>query len=66
MDMESRTEHCPTCAGEREFVQPPCIDGHTADGAECPEWACADCGTALLIGVFPLRAGARATSRHAA
>ena len=30
----------------REFVQPPCADGHTDDGGECPEWACADCGTA--------------------
>jgi hypothetical protein len=32
------------------FVQPPCIDGHTDDGGECPEWACADCGTALVTG----------------
>ena len=39
-------ENCPSCGDERDFVQPPCIDGHTADGGECPEWACADCGTA--------------------
>ncbi len=45
-----RTWPCPTCADERQFVQPPCVDGHTDDGGECPEWACADCGTALLIG----------------
>ena len=37
-------------ARSRDFVQPPCADGHTDDGGECPEWACADCGTALVIG----------------
>lgn len=60
--MDTRTEHCPTCGDLRNFVQPPCVDGHTEDGAECPEWACADCGTALFIGALPLRvapAGAR-------
>ena len=51
--VESRTDHCPTCEEPREFVQPPCVDGHTAEGGECPEWACADCGTALIGGVLP-------------
>jgi hypothetical protein len=32
------------------FVQPTCVDGHTDDGGECPEWACADCGAAFVIG----------------
>ena len=64
--MEFRTEHCPTCDDVREFVQPPCIDGHTVDGGECPEWACADCGTALMIGALPLGTGASAESRRAA
>ncbi|MGY1591731.1 hypothetical protein ACI79D_07115 [Geodermatophilus sp. SYSU D00708] len=45
---EGRVWHCPACADDREFVQPPCVDGHTADGGECPEWACADCGTAVF------------------
>ena len=40
---------CPTCGDVRVFVQPPCLDGHD-DGAECPEWACADCGSAFMIG----------------
>jgi hypothetical protein len=48
--MDSRPEICPACDEVRDFVQPPCADGHTADGGECPEWACADCGTALVIG----------------
>jgi hypothetical protein len=33
----------------RTFVQPPCTDGHTDDGGECPDWACADCGTAFVL-----------------
>jgi hypothetical protein len=32
------------------FIQPPCTDGHTDDGGECPEWSCADCGTAVVAG----------------
>jgi hypothetical protein len=41
---------CPSCDDLRVFVQTPCADGHTDDGGECPEWACADCGTAFVIG----------------
>ncbi len=41
---------CPTCAEDRVFDQPPCADGHTDDGGECPEWVCADCGTGLFLG----------------
>jgi hypothetical protein len=56
--VETRTDHCPTCDDVREFVQPPCVDGHTDGGGECPEWACDDCGTALLSGIFPAAAPA--------
>ena len=48
--MDSRLWPCPTCDEVTEFVQPPCADGHTADGGECPEWICVDCGDALLTG----------------
>ena len=48
--MDSRLSPCPTCDDVTDFVQPPCVDGHTDDGGECPEWICADCGAALLIG----------------
>jgi hypothetical protein len=48
--VESRSWPCPTCGEDRDFVQPPCVDGHAEDGGECPEWACADCGTALFVG----------------
>jgi hypothetical protein len=63
--VETRTEHCPSCGDERAFTQPPCVDGHTADGGECPEWACADCGAALLIGVLPLVTTAQRERRAA-
>jgi hypothetical protein len=51
--VEIRTEHCPACDDERTFEQPPCVDGHTDDGGDCPEWLCTGCGTALLTGAFP-------------
>ena len=41
---------CPACGDQRAFVQPPCDDGHTDDGGQCPEWACAVCGTAVFGG----------------
>ena len=41
---------CPTCAQDTDFEQPTCVDGHTEGGGECPEWACVDCGTALVSG----------------
>ena len=59
--MERETE-CPACGDERVFVQPPCIDGHVDDGGQCPEWACADCGTAVFLGDVvptPVAAGVR-------
>jgi hypothetical protein len=38
---------CSTCRAEIDFEQPECLDGH---GAECPEWACVQCGEAVLVG----------------
>jgi hypothetical protein len=35
-------------------VQPPCADGHTENGGECPEWACVDCGAAVVLGELAL------------
>lgn len=40
--------YCPECVDFEAFEQPPCVDGH---GADCPEWLCVICGTALLIDV---------------
>ena len=48
--MENASWPCLDCGDVREFVQPPCADGHTDDGGDCPEWACADCGSAVVTG----------------
>ena len=32
-------------------------DGHTDEGGECPEWACAECGTAFVLGEAGAEAG---------
>ena len=48
--MDGQLWHCSDCGDAREFVQPSCSDGHTEDGGLCPEWACADCGAALVVG----------------
>lgn len=48
MNLTSR--HCSACGEERVFEQPPCEDGH---GADCPEWVCLECGSAILVGFGP-------------
>ena len=48
--MDSCRLPCPTCEDVTDFVQPPCLGGHTEDGVECPEWICVDCDTALVAG----------------
>ncbi len=39
--------HCAFCGDERLFERPPCEDGCD----DCPDWACIDCGAAVVIGV---------------
>ena len=48
--VEHPTWPCPGCGQDTEFEQPVCADGHTDDGGECPEWACVDCGSAVVTG----------------
>ena len=59
--------YCPTCARESLAETPPCTDGH---GEQCPDRACVECGTALLLDapLFDLVASSRASAsaRHAA
>lgn len=52
--------YCPTCGDERLAETPPCPDGH---GADCPDRACVDCGTALMFDV-PLVAAAMRVRRY--
>jgi hypothetical protein len=40
------TLYCPTCARDCLAETPPCPDGH---GDTCPDRACVECGTALLL-----------------
>ena len=47
--MDSRLWPCNPCGEITEFVQPPCGDGHVDDGGECPEWACVECGAAVVL-----------------
>ena len=56
---------CPSCARECLAETPPCLDGH---GDACPDRACVECGTALLLDVplCELAAGRLARSRRAA
>lgn len=44
--MAESSRHCPTCGDQREFEQPPCLDGH---GPDCPEWSCVACGHAIVV-----------------
>jgi hypothetical protein len=57
-------KYCPACRAVRLVEQPPCVDGH----ADCPEWACIECGAAIVVGWFDADAPAvRTASRtHAA
>lgn len=63
--MAERVGHCDLCGDARVFVPVhpggACPDGHE----ECPEWACADCGGAVLIG-FDAAPAARTTGVAAA
>jgi len=50
--MTEMTWYCPECGRDRLFEQhheagncPDAVDG------DCPEWACAGCGAALLVGL---------------
>jgi len=58
------TRYCPGCRAERVVEQPTCIDGHL----DCPEWACVECGTAIVVGWLAVDAPAPAARRrsHAA
>ncbi|MGI8679224.1 MAG: hypothetical protein ACR2LX_11155 [Jatrophihabitans sp.] len=48
MTSELTVLYCPSCERERLAEAPPCLDGH---GEHCPDRACVDCGTALLLDV---------------
>ncbi len=61
---EGRVWACPSCDGDREFVQPPGVVWHTEDAGECRERACAACGRAVFSAAA-LAAAALPVSRAA-
>ena len=65
MSFELLSLFCPSCGRERLAETPPCLDGH---GDACPDRACVDCGTALLLDapLFELAVGRGSRSRRAA
>jgi hypothetical protein len=68
MTLEPLFLYCPACARECLAEAPPCPDGH---GASCPDRACVECGTALMLDapLFEIalgRSSSRALRRHAA
>ncbi|HEY2167905.1 MAG TPA: hypothetical protein VGH01_12105 [Jatrophihabitantaceae bacterium] len=64
VSMNAELMHCPECGRLRLIETPPCADGH---GSDCPDRACAVCGTALVLPSHVLTASrARAHTRHAA
>ena len=42
------TSWCTTCRADMAFEQPDCLDDH-GHGVDCPEWACAVCGEAVVV-----------------
>jgi hypothetical protein len=46
MTVTTTTSWCTTCRADRAFEQPSCGDEH---GLDCPEWACVDCGEAIVV-----------------
>jgi len=63
--VDSRLWPCPPCGELTDHVQPPCADGHTEADGECPEWACVECGSAVVMAELS-RAADAVRVRHAA
>jgi hypothetical protein len=40
---------CTSCRADMAFEQPVCLEDH-GHGVDCPEWACVDCGEAVVVG----------------
>jgi hypothetical protein len=53
--MVEMIRYCPDCGQDQPFERHHPQDGGCCDAADgyCPEWSCASCGVALLIGFLP-------------
>ncbi len=63
MIVELTLLYCPTCRRDSIAEAPPCADGHDE---RCPDRACVECGTALLLDAPLFLGTAVSRSRHAA
>ena len=65
--MTDEFRHCPGCGSMSEFVQVHPALGRCPDSASegCPEWFCASCGAALLLGFLAVRPAAGRLDRVA-
>ncbi len=63
MASELTVLYCPTCRRDSLAEAPPCPDGHDE---RCPDRACVECGTALLLDAPLLVRAVMSRSRHAA
>ena len=43
---------CPECGQIQPFEQPHETDCPDVPDGQCPEWACAECGAALIVPIF--------------
>jgi hypothetical protein len=53
---------CPECGQNRPFEQPHPADCPDSPDGQCPEWACAECGTALIVPLLVSAALVRAAA----
>jgi hypothetical protein len=51
--MAATDRYCPDCGWDRPFEKHHAIEGSCPDSPDgwCPEWLCADCGAAMVIGL---------------
>lgn len=56
---------CAVCSQDRLFEQPHPTDCPDAPDGECPEWACTECGTALIMATASVPVASRRPVRAA-
>jgi hypothetical protein len=44
--------NCPGCGGDQPFEQIHPVGCPDADGGECQEWACTECGAGVIAGLI--------------
>ena len=63
--MSQLDRHCPGCDDDRLFEQYHDAECPDAPDGYCQEWACTECGTALIIGFISPASGVGASAGKA-